>query len=518
MTVEDIARTLASRRAPLIAGAISAGVLWIVWGAIAPLPLIHDEFSYVLQARIFAGGHWTAAVPPIPEFFEQPHVLVVPAVASKYPPGHALLLALGAVVGAPWLLVLIVNAIIGGLVYALGRRIANPWVGAGAWLLWLSSPFTLRFGPSYYSEVTTAALWLAAWWALLAWRASGRRQWLLALAAAIGWGAITRPLTMLAFALPVGVIVLRDVVRRRAWRDLAFATSIGVVILAMLPLWSAYTTGDWRLSPTTLYRRDYLPFDKPGFDVDRTPPARALPPVVAALYRDHIYLHERHPVADVPRAFAERIAAVAKETWGGPWVWIAPFALLGVLAMNGALTFGLVTSLVLFVAYLPYAHWSQWTLYYLEIEPVLCGIAALGIWRAARWLSPFFARARGAAVRLPALGAALVCLLFLVAAATTALAARRTHVSMAQFDESFRATLSTLPTARSIVFVHYEPRMLQHVSVVTNEPDLEAAPVWIVHDRGAENARLLARAPDRTPYVFEETNATLHSMGAAAVR
>ena len=518
MTVGDIARALASRRAPLIAGAISAGVIWLVWGALAPVPLIHDEFSYVLQARIFAGGHWSAAAPPIPEFFEQPHVLVVPAVASKYPPGHALLLALGALVGAPWLVVLILNGISGGLVYALGRRIANAWVGAGAWILWLSSPFTLRFGPTYYSEVTTAALWVAAWWALLEWRSLGRRRWLLVLAAAIGCGAITRPLTMLAFALPVGVIVLRDVVRRRAWRDLVLATSVGVAILAVLPLWSARTTGDWRVSPTTLYRRDYLPFDKPGFDVDRTPPARALPPVVAALYRDHIYLHERHPFADVPRAFAERVAAVAKETWEGPWVWIAPFALLGLFVINGPMAFGLVTSLVLFVAYLPYAHWSQWTLYYLEIEPVLCGIAALGIWRAALWLSPVIARARARAGRVPALAAALACVGVFASAITTAVSARRTHVSMAVFDESFRATLSTLPTARSIVFVRYEPRMPQHVSVVTNDPDLDAAPVWIVHDRGAENARLLARAPDRTPYVFEETNATLHSMNAAAAR
>ena len=516
--LDDVARALASRRAPLVAGVVSGLVVWIVWGALAPIPLIHDEFSYVLQARIFAGGHWTAPAPPIPEFFEQPHVLVSPAVASKYPPGHALLLALGALVGAPWIVVILLSAITGGLVYALGRRLFNPWIGLFAWLFWLVAPFNLRFRPSYYSEVTTAALWLMAWWALLEWRATRRREWLFALAAAIGWGAITRPLTMLAFALPVAVIVLRDVVRHRAWRDLALATVIGVAILGVLPLWSARTTGDWRLSPTTLYRRDYLPFDKPGLSVDRTPPSRTLPPVVAALYRDHLYIHEHYSLAELPRALAERMVAVAKEVWGGPWLVLAPFAILGLLAMNGPLAFGLLTSGALFVAYLPYAHWSQWTLYYLEIEPVLCAITALGVWQAGVLLTRAVSRLRSTAAGsqshahgIPALATLLACALLLVPAASTAAESRRTHVSMAKFDESFHATLATLPSTRSVVFVRYSPRMPQHVSVVTNEPDLDDAAVWIVHDRGSENQRLLALAHGRTPYVFEELNATLHS-------
>ena len=34
--------------------------IWFAWGAWQPLPVIQDEYSYVLQSQIFARGEWTA--------------------------------------------------------------------------------------------------------------------------------------------------------------------------------------------------------------------------------------------------------------------------------------------------------------------------------------------------------------------------------------------------------------------------------------------------------------------------
>jgi hypothetical protein len=60
-----------------------------------PVPSIQDEFSNLLTADTFAHGRLTNPSPPHPESLEAMHILVRPVYVSKYPPGHALLLALG---------------------------------------------------------------------------------------------------------------------------------------------------------------------------------------------------------------------------------------------------------------------------------------------------------------------------------------------------------------------------------------------------------------------------------------
>src|SRR5437660_10984229 len=124
----DQAELVLRRYGPFVTGVLSVAIVWFVWDAVVPIPQVHDENSYLLQADIFARGRWTVPSPPMPDFFEQPHVQVVPAVASKYPPGHALLLSIGLLAHFPPLVPVLLTAITAALVFALATRLANPWI------------------------------------------------------------------------------------------------------------------------------------------------------------------------------------------------------------------------------------------------------------------------------------------------------------------------------------------------------------------------------------------------------
>ena len=63
------------------------------------------------------------------------------------------------------------------------------------------------------------------------------------------------------------------------------------------------------------------------------------------------------------------------------------------------------------------------------------------------------------------------------------------------------------------MFVRYAPTHNPHASLVENDPDLSNAPVWVVYDRGpAENARLIALAPERQGYLFDEAAGRIESV------
>ena len=106
------------------ARALAAMVItWSAWGSLNPLPTVGDEAAYVLQAKLLARGHIAGDAPPIPEFFEQAHVLVTPRLAPKYPLGFGLALVPGVLLGATALVPLLLTGLIAALLFVLCRRL-----------------------------------------------------------------------------------------------------------------------------------------------------------------------------------------------------------------------------------------------------------------------------------------------------------------------------------------------------------------------------------------------------------
>ncbi|HJQ20607.1 MAG TPA: hypothetical protein VJ867_09685 [Gemmatimonadaceae bacterium] len=491
------------RYGPWAAAALTVLAVWWTWGHVRTYPTTHVESSYLLQARIFADFAWTAPTPPMPEFFEQPYVLVIPAVASKFPPGHPLLLSVGALLHFLPLVPLIMAGVTAALILVVGSRALNPYVALLAWLAWLTTPMVMRFQSSYFAEPTATCMVLVAWWCLLRWRARGHVAWIVACGVAAGWSIISEPVTGVAFGLPILGVVVVDAVRGRRLEALAFLPALGAV-LAIIPLWSAEVTGDRSLTPTALYRAEYVPFDRPGFTIASEAPRRSLTPVMLDVREQLLREHEEQELDRLPMNFVRRVVSIAADLWQGAQLVLIPFVIIGLFAMPVPVRLALSGAGLLLVGRIAFAQDPRVTLPYLAIAPVIAAIAACGLWRVLVWA------ANGVIVRLhverrPKLGSALVALVLAFFAVPTFSAWRLRHHQAAAMREEFDSALMQLPSSKSIIFLKYASQgQRQHLGLVENHPDLQRAPVWVVHDLGIRDRELQSLAQDRTAYVFDE--------------
>ena len=503
-----VLRLPAHRYAPIAVGLVAGAIVWYVWGSLNAVAPLHDEASYLLQARTFATFHWAMPAPALPEFFEQYHAFVTPTFASKYPPGHGMLLVPGIWLSLPGLMPVVLSALAAALLFLLVRRVTNGWVAVLTVCLWLPTTSNLRFRSSYMSETTTSVLWLLGWWALLEWRRSRSGKWLVVIASCVAWMAITRPLTAVAFAIPIAVVVLADVVKRRDWSALARPALVAISILAILPIFNWRTLGDWRQSTYGAYARMYIPFDHPGFGTTDAKAERPLPPDMQEFTKQFVAVHATHTRDKLPTIFVDRWQALFNDAFRGWRLPLSLLALVGFVALGAEGWFAAGSAVVLTLLYLAYAHPAGWTIYYLEIFPLLPFLTALGIWTIASTLAsptlrvgPRLARDWGPR---QALGTAFVFLALLWPTTHEVRYARRLEAAIQSYHLDFRQRTAEIPDKRAIVFVRYAPWHNVHTSLIANDPDLADARLWVVYDRGAENVKLAALAPDRAAYVYDE--------------
>jgi IS66 C-terminal element len=92
-----------------------------------PIPLIHDEKSYLLAADTYAHGRLTNPTPPAWRHFESYHDLLQPTYMSKYPPAQGLFLAVGEVLfGSPFAGVIITSALMCSALCWLLQAVVPP--------------------------------------------------------------------------------------------------------------------------------------------------------------------------------------------------------------------------------------------------------------------------------------------------------------------------------------------------------------------------------------------------------
>jgi hypothetical protein len=188
-------------------------------------------------------------------------------------------------------------------------------------------------------------------------------------------------------------------------------------------------------------------------------------------------------------------------------------ALLALFTTSAAFWFAMGTSVLLVLGYLSYAHAAQWSVYYMEIQPVLAFATAIGWWRL---VSAFANRRLTWPVRtVPAMepGAVLAVivsvLLLLPYLTRTVSSMAADKVESQQYHRNFRELLALAPGDKIMVFIHYGPNHNPHMALVTNAPDLAKARAWTVYDRGAEDLKLMRLDPLRTPYFYDDAHGAL---------
>ena len=466
---------------------------WVLLGQRAGLALVHDELAYIFQARMFAEGHLSLPTPPMPEFFEAAHILVVPRLMAKYFPGHALLLAPFA--RAPWRLPILQLGASTVLIYVAARamqlgRIASI---AGA-LAFACSGMNLAASATYFSQTTStfcAAAGLAGA-ALL--RSTGRARWAVLFAAAAGLALLTRPFDGLALAAA-------GVAMPRAWNRkslFAAAAVLGASCVLLLAFCKA-TTGSWTTTPWSLYARQYMPWDGPGIGpVTAPPPERAAPVQLRRMIESFRVERQRYTWAVVPHIAWARARVLLQYLPG-----LGAAALLALGLLSAQMAVPLLYVALLFLLQTSFHFMQTW--YLQELFPPL----ALGVAAGADLLVRRLRTARAGVPRIAWTSAAGLALVLLAAGCA------RDTIEVEPLPPGFldammfqELRLEPARAAHGLVFVRY--RQYSELPLSNDEPDFARAPALLVQDLGPErDAQLRKLFPDRPAFLYDVTRGEL---------
>jgi hypothetical protein len=235
----------------------------ISWRVFQHFPHVADSINQVFQGRIFASGRITLPSRVDDYFFGFLQLITDGTrMYAQYPFGHSLLLALGSLVHAEWL----VNPLLGSaeitVLYFMGKELYDEKTGRIAALLGMASPFLLIMSSEYMNHAS--ALLFLSLFLLFFFRtirplrgghASSKLTDPVLCGLSLAMALNIRPLSALAVSFPIACYSVYLLLRSRGTSLPAFLLLLAPVLLGLgaFGVYNYLTTGDPLLSGYNAY-------------------------------------------------------------------------------------------------------------------------------------------------------------------------------------------------------------------------------------------------------------------------
>jgi hypothetical protein len=476
-----------------------------------PVPGVHDEYSYLLQADTFAHGRLSNPTHPMWRHFESIHIFHQPTYQSMYPPLQGLILAAGKLLGHPWISVwLSCGLMVGALLWMLYGYLPPRWAMLGGLIAMLHYGLIGYWMNSYWGGAHAAIGGSLVLGALPRLRDSWRNAW--PYAAAVGAGlailANSRPFEGLLFA--VGVLFTLN--GGRPWRDPAPALAMlrrtalpaSLVLLLAASGMAVYfnaVTGSPLRMPYQVNRATY------GWPMTQFwLPTAAVTPSIHKSMRDY-YLWElrAHDQLRSPKVLLNELWSRVRRLWSffiGPLLTL-PLLLFGRRAWRDIRVRGLLPPL-LFVLAGVLAGQSAVPHYLAPVVGVIVILMVQAVRRLCLWR--IGDRATGLF-----LAQAVLCLLVVTVAIRPAgivpMGSSPSSWCCVAAGNTRRAELIQTLSQQAggqLVMVRYQPDHNFHVEWIYNDADIDAAKiVWAREISPGDDRRLLDYFHDRTVWLLK---------------
>ena len=219
---------------------------------------VPDEVGYLIQAGYFAKGMLWLPLPPIQGAFGIEMLYFgTDKVYSIFPPGWPAALALGVLIGAPWIVNPLLAALNVLMTYLLLQELYDRRIARLGVVLLVCSPWSIFLAMSYMAHTFTLTCALVAALGIVAARRSGRAVWAWLAGGAIGVSSLVRPLDALVIAGLMGLWSVGLGGKRLSFRAIFGMITVAITIgIANLP-YNRLLTGKATTFPVMQYFATY---------------------------------------------------------------------------------------------------------------------------------------------------------------------------------------------------------------------------------------------------------------------